>query len=279
MQERDLYWIAALIDGEGSISLNKHHYNERQDRRSKRGFSWSPKVHIWNNSNDLLEHFRSITGYGHIAPVDYDYPTRLNNKKGYDLTLHINEAHAVLSAIKDLLIVRKKHAQLFLEALDLMKTYQSLGPVRDTTIVRDKRLEAIYWEMRLLNSRGKDGEGKVLAEISKLPSDPRLYTREKFEAEIKATLETKEKRMVETDRRATNKWRREHPDDWRVSQVKAQTKRWEELKAKFEADPEFKRAYYADRKDYWAKKRETPEYKAYQRDWMRKRRAKLKAAA
>lgn len=208
MQEKWKTWIAALIDGEGSLSFNKSHFKPHYTTRpSRRGFSWQPRVHVWNNSKALLEHLLHITGLGYVVLRDYKYIHRQNDKPGYDWQLKNEEARELLPQIQNYLIAKKAHCKLLLEALEIMKMYQSLGPVEDITIVRDKRLEAIYWELRLLNNRGINGEKQVLELISQLPSDPRLYTRERFEVEIKQVKQAHDERALETRRRAARNYK------------------------------------------------------------------------
>lgn len=109
---------------------------------------------------------------------------RTNAKPWSNIFFNVMEQRVILEATLPYLIVKRRQAELYLEARGLLEAYNGLGRNSEITDVRDKRMEAIYWELALLNAKGKDGEAKVLAKIAALPSDPRLYTRGDFEGEM-----------------------------------------------------------------------------------------------
>lgn len=271
MREADLGWIAGIIDGEGTVQLTKgYHKPEYNARPSKRGFCWVPRVSVTNTSQRLLLHFQEITGFGKIFL--YDYGKRENQKKRYYLVLRNNEAFALLPQIKDFLATKKSQAELLIEALENLKSHHTLERLGDVVGVRDKRLEAIFWEMRLLNVRGRNGREKVLEEIAALPSDPREFTKERYEIELKKVLEARKdhlfeiayyklrhkSRLTPEQREQLSRWREEHKD-WIREYNK---RRWEETKKRLESDPEFRERYLAQAREkakrYQARKKIEP---------------------
>lgn len=137
---------------------------------------------------------------------------KLNRRVGYVLFFRAEESEELLKSIMPYLIAKKRHAELYLEARELMNMYHGLGRTMDITEVRDKRMEAIYWELRKLNARGKYGPEEVEEEISQLDLDPRLYTREVFDEEMAETLRVREKRIKENKLRRSREWKARNRD-------------------------------------------------------------------
>lgn len=208
MNEGERYWLAALIDGEGSISITKGYGKAHwAGRAPKRGFIWGTKTHIFNTNKPLLDRAVVVVGGGNIILIHPPSKLRMNMKEGYDLIFNMDLSEKFLKEILPFLISKRRHAELFLEARELMKMYHGLGRTEDLTLVRDKRMEAIYWELRILNSRGRYGEREVEAEITALPEDPRLYTRERFDEEMNRTLKEREGRIMEGKLRRSREWK------------------------------------------------------------------------
>lgn len=148
------------------------------------------------------------------------------------------------------MIAKRRQAELVLEAIGLLRGFESKGGkhYRDRIReVRDRRLETIFWECRLLNARGKFGEEKVRAEMEEAGFVP--YSREEFERDMKVAVEELERQKHESHLRCTKSWRERHPDDWRASQKRSQEKRKRKLKEKLESDPEFRQKYYAEQRE------------------------------
>lgn len=266
-EDIELGWMAGMIDGDGTISLHKDR-PRRPTRPSKRGFKWRPILGVDNTSKEALEHFAEVTGMGNITPVKSREATC---KDKYRLFFQRDDIEELLRKIKDHL-VKKPQAELLLEALELIREYESRGNREPITRARDKRLEAIYWELKLLNARGMNGVEKVLGEISKLPSDPRECTREKFKTDIRVAFEAMEKRKCEAYSRhlkRARKWKAKHRDEmhkyWRE---------WHEEKKK--NDPEYMKKRYETRRAYFERKYQTPEYKEYHRQYRASHRDKIR---
>ena len=139
MNDYDLGWLSALIDGEGSIGMRKNH-----SAVHRRGFSWRPLLEIGNTDVNLLEAATSIVGGGTIRRHK---PKSERCRPYYMVVIGANLLRQVLPEIH--LITKEQHRLLLLEALDLLAEHSSWGRTP-----HDIRLEEIYKELRRLNRRG-----------------------------------------------------------------------------------------------------------------------------
>jgi hypothetical protein len=135
IDDYDLGWISALIDGEGSISLIKQKRAHFRD-----GVTYAPRLNIANTCRKLLEKAHGIIGAGAIVGRSIDSLLQLD--------VSSNGIRVILPRIK--LIAKEKQRILLLEALDILATRrgQPGPPVEGTNI-----LEGIYQEMRELNGK------------------------------------------------------------------------------------------------------------------------------
>lgn len=133
-------------------------------------------------------------------------------KPQYVLFFRAEESEILLKTIMPYLIAKKRHAILYLEAREIMNLYNNMGQDLEVTDVRDKRLEAIYWELRILNMKGKNGAEHVLEEISRLPSDPRLYTREMMEQDVGVAWGVIGERKHDVRLRISREWKARNRD-------------------------------------------------------------------
>lgn len=65
--ERDRVWLAAIIDGEGSISVNRLRASERNDRKRD---SFGPYLRVHNTSEAIVQRCAQITGAGSVKVHD-----------------------------------------------------------------------------------------------------------------------------------------------------------------------------------------------------------------
>lgn len=131
-------YLAGIIDGEGSISLYKVSYP------TKRGFIWRPSVQITNTDLELIEAVKDMCDGGHIVPQE---DKRGNRKTQYHYHMASSVQRKVISQL--LLIIKKRHKELLLEALSILRR-RGYHPTYD----EECRLEQIYQEFKLLNKRG-----------------------------------------------------------------------------------------------------------------------------
>jgi len=161
-------------------------------------------VNIVNTCIPLLERAKSLAG-GRFNTLRDNRP---NHAPIMTLYFRVEEQKTLLKEILPHLIAKRRHAELYLEARELMEMYRGLGHTKDLTDIRDKRMEAIYWELRKLNARGRNGPAEVEDEIAQLASDPRLYTQEMFDEEMSEVLRTREQRIKENKLRRSRDWKR-----------------------------------------------------------------------
>ena len=110
MTECQKAYIAGIIDGEGSIMLQKIHSNEHP----------SPCVSIASNTLELLKWIKATVGYGSIIKKkNYNLE---KHKDCYSYILRRNDALDFISQIYPYLIIqsKKKRAEL------ILRKYQTL---------------------------------------------------------------------------------------------------------------------------------------------------------
>lgn len=98
MDEVEKAYLAGIVDGEGTITLMKHHRNETH----------IPFVGIANNNLVLLEWIKSIVG-GNICAKKKRLPHHNNS---YVLNIRQDRALRFINDIKKYLIVKRAQAEL-----------------------------------------------------------------------------------------------------------------------------------------------------------------------
>ena len=112
MTETEKAYIAGIIDGEGSIMLQRIHKNENP----------SPCVSITSTTLELLEWVKNTVGKGRIiSKKNYNIE---KHKDCYSYVLRRNNAIQLLNDIYPYLIIntKKKRAEL------IISTYKSITP-------------------------------------------------------------------------------------------------------------------------------------------------------
>ncbi|WP_099346994.1 LAGLIDADG family homing endonuclease [Clostridium tertium] len=112
MTETEKAYIAGIIDGEGSIMLQRIHKNEHP----------SPCVSITSTTLELLEWVKNTVGKGRIiSKKNYNIE---KHKDCYSYVLRRNNAIQLLNDIYPYLIIntKKKRAEL------IISTYKSITP-------------------------------------------------------------------------------------------------------------------------------------------------------
>lgn len=133
LEERDLGYVAGLVDGEGSITLSK----------LKRG-GWSSCTVISNKNVAMLRWIKSKIGVGRVYLSNRE-------RKVYELRLARNSDQiALLETILPCLKVKRKDAELVLQFLKLRRKSRRIpvfdkdGRPRGTRIVRDSGEQKAY---------------------------------------------------------------------------------------------------------------------------------------
>ncbi len=98
MEEVEKAYIAGIVDGEGTVTLMKHHKNETP----------LPFVGIANNNLGLLKRIKFLVG-GNICTKKKRLP---HHNDSYVLNIRQDRALRFLNEIKKYLIVKKQQAEL-----------------------------------------------------------------------------------------------------------------------------------------------------------------------
>ena len=106
MDEVEKAYIAGIIDGEGTVTLMKHHKNETP----------IPFVGIANNNYELLKWIKVLAG-GNICAKKKRLP---HHNDSYALNIRHDRALRFLNEIKKYLIIKKPQAEL------ITKEYKSV---------------------------------------------------------------------------------------------------------------------------------------------------------
>lgn len=212
MSEADWGWVAGIIDGEGTIALNKS--KSLSKHPPKRGFLWTPRFDVCNTSKKLIDHLLDVVGCGSAIQLDYSKYGR-NTMPIWRISFkRKGEMNKVLTRIKDYLVAKKRHAELLMEFLELTETYPGARKVQQRTALRDKRIETLWWELRLLNARGTHGKENVKEEMSKSGFVP--YSREEFDRHVKVAIEEMEEQKYETHLRVSREWKARNREQMRA---------------------------------------------------------------
>lgn len=150
MLNTDAAYFAGLIDGEGTISLRRV-----PQKKCKRGWNWRPLVQIHNSDEKMIKHVSKITERG----FEHTYHS-YKNKKLPALTWRITGSRDCLEiceAVLPYLITKKRHAELIIEACELILSLpkaKTVAGYEGFFSALTPRLTEIKDEFSLLNLRG-----------------------------------------------------------------------------------------------------------------------------
>lgn len=139
MTEAQLGYVAAALDGEGTISISRS--------KGKRNYEYMLNVVVVNTDIRMIEWLKLTTKIGNIS-ID-DGKRSLNWKTKFIWRLRHYEIEALLQAVLPYLVIKRDQAMLMLEFIPLLGSFGQ-RPSLDTHIMR----EIIYEEMRKFNKRG-----------------------------------------------------------------------------------------------------------------------------
>ncbi len=151
-------WLAALIDGEGSIMLNKRTYSGRQRNIRRRQMHFRAVVSICNTDIRLMEALEKQTGVGRTYQHrNNSSPNTPRKRASWTWRLVNDEIRVWLPRVRPYLFLKGDRSDLLLEALDIKRqiTPGNVGflPCNREPLIA--RLYEIYYEIRNLNTRGR----------------------------------------------------------------------------------------------------------------------------
>lgn len=141
-------WLAAIIDGEGSIMLT---------RRKEGGDTYKkvrPVVSVSNTDVRLMDALKERTGTGSVY-LHRRAPKENQKRDGYTWRLNASDQRIWIPRIRPFLVLKGEQADLLMEALVLRETRTS---VSGGTLVLDglDRLFEIQAEISNLNRKGRE---------------------------------------------------------------------------------------------------------------------------
>lgn len=211
MNEHDARWLALLFDTEGSFSLTKGSA-KKTVRQPKRGFNWTLNTHVINTYKPLLEKAQAICGgMGRLSRHGSE-TYRPHLKPQYTWTLRREEIKVILPEIIPHLMEKKERAELLLEAAELFDVCKGLGP-NPVTPYRDRRLETIFWRMRVLNAKTRDGQAKVRQEEEASGHVP--YSKEEFLRDAERVRKKQDEKNYQNKLKASREWKRRNRERMR----------------------------------------------------------------
>lgn len=203
MDEHNARWIALLFDTEGSFSLTKGSA-DKAVRQPKRGFNWTLNAHVINTYKPLLEKAQAICGgMGRLSRHGSE-TYRQHLKIQYTWSLRREEMKFVLPEIIPHLMEKKERAELLLEATQLFGVCKGLGP-NPVTPYRDRRLETIFWRMRTLNAKNREGQTNVKQEEEVSGHIP--YPRENFSRDAERVRKGQDENNYQNKLKASREWK------------------------------------------------------------------------
>lgn len=134
MEEVERAYVAGIVDGEGTVTLMKHHKDETH----------IPFVGIANNNLVLLRWIKSLVG-GNICSKKKRLP---HHSDSYVLNIRQDRALRFLNEIKQYLIVKRQQAELITDKYKSV-THRA-GKYTPGMLAKKERLVA---EIRRLNQR------------------------------------------------------------------------------------------------------------------------------
>ena len=154
------YWLAAIIDGEGYISVDRRLWTNGQAY-------YSVSVGVKNTHLGLLEQVQRVAGCGSIRPAQ----SRAGSKTVYVWLAHGPNTTPILKAIHRLLVVKGEQARL---ALKLQSTKLGLGHHRPPEVAAYQA--EIYEAVKILNRRGQAALTNQDSPVNDDASPPRTST-------------------------------------------------------------------------------------------------------
>lgn len=101
MTKTNLAYIAGIIDGEGTITLTRHHGNQTP----------SPEISVANTNLRMIQWLKNTIGAGVIVKKK---TYSKNHSPSYVWTLRSDAALALMKAISPWLLIKDRRAQLIL---------------------------------------------------------------------------------------------------------------------------------------------------------------------
>jgi len=154
-------WLAALIDGEGSVMLNRRTYSGNSPAtRQPSGPIYRPVVVVASTTDyRLMDAIREKLTCGQVYQHRAGGDARAPRKRSqWTYRLNVGQIREALPPIRPWLVLKGEQADLLAEAMEIK---QQITPGQPGFLLVNRpalkqRLDAIYLEIRALNTRGRE---------------------------------------------------------------------------------------------------------------------------
>lgn len=144
LTDTEAAYIAGIIDGEGSIRIQKRNYISC----GKEQITFVVQINVTNNNIDVLEFLKEKTGVGNV--YIHTHPSE-NHRICYRFTISARIAHDLLKQIYPYMIIKKKHTEIAINYLRCMDNRKYRNAPR--TDEETKIFYSFWKELNDLNKR------------------------------------------------------------------------------------------------------------------------------
>ena len=134
MNQVEKAYLAGIVDGEGTVTLSRHHKNETP----------APCVSVANNDLRLLKWIKNRVGGVIVTKKKY----KIHHNDSYAWSIRQDRAIRFLKEIKQYLIIKKQQAELITKSYKMV-THRA-GKYSQAMLTRKNKLVA---KIRALNQR------------------------------------------------------------------------------------------------------------------------------
>ncbi len=146
LTEPERAWLAAIIDGEGTITISKV-----KDIEYRRGFYYCPKLEISNTNKTVLDKVWQLVGAGGVYIAKREQSAW---KKKWAYMASAGVMRAILPQIIPYLIIKRAQAERMWEYLKYIESNPILG-LREIPPGYYERLDLVYVALKKLNEKGR----------------------------------------------------------------------------------------------------------------------------
>lgn len=140
---KDAAYIAAFIDGEGTIGL------WRRVKPETGHLSYRPMVEVCNTNKEVLGWFAEIIGNGWFNQTNKKNVAESNHKPLYRFRFRTQDLRWVLPQIRPYLKIKGRQADLLTEYFELVKNTRP-----NPKYTQSGKFDAFWSEIKQLNHRG-----------------------------------------------------------------------------------------------------------------------------
>ena len=168
MKETVAAWLAGLLDGEGSVMLNKRTFSGNSSATTPMNSNprYRPVVVLAAGTDyRLMEAIKNRIGVGQIYEHEVSNSSKSYNpraRRQWTYRLNVSQITDILPHLLPWLVLKREQSDLLLEAIRIKKR---LTPVKgsgwntpEIRVPSVERLDEIYQEIRHLNTRGRTAE-------------------------------------------------------------------------------------------------------------------------